>query len=127
MGKFSRKTKIKILGARPVLAISVMFALGCVAGLGYLWQIKQIYALGVEIKASELRFDEVRQRKLDLEQAYAVRCSRRELTEKIRSMKLGLEAPSPDTLVRLSEPPLVEAPKDGASVLARSGAQSNSN
>lgn len=114
MGKLSRKTKIKILGARPVLAMSAILGFGCVAGLGYVWQIKQIHSLGREIKAAELRLEDLRRRKDGLLRGYAAMCSPRELEERIKFMKLGLEAPSPDSIVRLSDPPIAPQPQDQA-------------
>ncbi|MGV3771704.1 MAG: hypothetical protein ACO1QB_02300 [Verrucomicrobiales bacterium] len=120
MAKFSRKTKVTILGAQPVVLIAGLLSFACFAGLGYLWQVKQLHALGRQIKTSELKLEEVQNRKEGLQRGYAAMCSPRELEERIRFMKLGLVAPNPDTIVRLSDTPPPQMNIEGGNVLAGS-------
>ncbi|MDX1951357.1 MAG: hypothetical protein SFY81_04190 [Verrucomicrobiota bacterium] len=85
------------------------------SAIGYVWQKSQIFNLGRQIKAYELRLDELRKQKEMLNRVYAAMCSPRELDERVRRMNLGLGTPHPSQIIRLQPSrgtqPVVEAPK----------------
>lgn len=74
------------------------------AGLGYLWQKKQIHILGREMRLMEVQLEEYRRANANMQRAYSAMCSPAELDARVRRMNLGLSAPLPDQIVRLPEP-----------------------
>lgn len=99
----SRKTK-QMFSTKAMVTTILAFAILCLAGVGYLWQKTRIYALGRQIKALETQVDRLQVGNQALERAYAAMCSPRELDARVRKLNLGLAAPQPDQIVRMSEP-----------------------
>ena len=73
------------------------------AGAGFLWNKSQIHELGQQIRAYEVRLEKAKGHRLMLEQTYAMMCSRLELDQRVKRMKLEMGPPQPDQIVRLWE------------------------
>jgi hypothetical protein len=103
----SRKlNKRRGLGLRPrtVAIILTVLTFGSLAGLGFLWQKKQIHSLGRDIRLRETRLEELKRANANLLRAYAAMCSPVELDARVKRMNLGLAAPLPDQIIRMPEP-----------------------
>lgn len=84
--------------------IMVTFAVLCLAGLGFLWEKRQIHVLGREIKKLETDLDKLRRENEARRRTYASMCSPGELDARARKMNLGLSVPQPEQIVRMTEP-----------------------
>src|SRR5881394_1822838 len=73
------------------------------AGAGFLWNKSQIYTLGQQIHGYEVRLESVKGHRSTLERTYAAMCSRADLDERVKRMKLELGPPQLDQIVRLPE------------------------
>jgi hypothetical protein len=91
-----------------VMAAILVCAAVCLSGIGYIWAKTQVWTLGREMKALELRLDELRRANDGLSRTYAAMCTPRALEERMKRYNLGLVAPQPDQMVRLPEPTLVK-------------------
>lgn len=92
------------LKPKNVIASIAICTVVCLAGVGYVWAKSQVYGLGREIKALEMRLDELRRTNALMRQTYATMCAPRELDAAVRRLNLGLAMPRPDQIVRLREP-----------------------
>lgn len=88
----------------------------CLAGLGYVWEKRQIHVLGREIKKHETDLDKLRRENEARRRNYAAMCSPAELDARARKMNLGLSVPQPEQIVRMTEP--VPQPAPGGKVFA---------
>jgi hypothetical protein len=100
MGRKEKKAGLPTMGLVSA-GLVCLFIAG--AGCSFLWNKNQIHSLGQQIRYYEGRLDEAKQRHLMLDQIYAKMCSRGDLEERVKRMKLDLAAPSPDQIVRLPE------------------------
>jgi hypothetical protein len=103
-----RKTQRRIgldLQPRTMTRIVIWLVFVSLAGLGYVWQKKEIHALGRDIRLREARLEELKRSNANLQRAFAAMCSPVELEARMRRMNLGLAAPLPDQIVRMPEPP----------------------
>ena len=87
-----------------VIAAIAVCAAVCLAGLGYVWAKREIYALGGQIKEKETQLEELKRSNAVLSQSYATLCSPRVLDESVRRLNLGLSSPRADQIIRLPEP-----------------------
>ena len=74
------------------------------ASLGYLWQQTEIHGLGREMKKLEVQLDDLRRTNERLSRRYAEMTTPRALDRRVRELGLGLAAPQPSQIVRMSEP-----------------------
>ena len=99
-----RRRQKPALKPKYVICSIAVCAAVCLAGVGYVWAKSQVYGLGREIKALEMRLDELKRTNALMRQAYATMCNPRELDAAVQRLKLGLAAPRPDQIVRIQEP-----------------------
>lgn len=101
--------------AGPPTASIVFVGLACffvvAAGAGYLWNKSQIHTLGEQIRGYESRLEQAKRQRMALELTYAGMCSRSELEQRVKRMRLELGPPQPDQIVRLPEKSGVEQEK----------------
>lgn len=83
-----------------ITAIAVL----SVASLGYLWQQTEIHALGREMKKLEVQLEDLRRTNERLSRRYAEMTTPGALDRRVRELGLGLAAPQPGQIVRMSEP-----------------------
>ncbi len=88
------------------------------SALGYVYQKNEIYKLGQRIKQSEIRLEELRRHNEALQRASASLSSPRELDARIQKMNLGLAAPQPEQIIRLSDGPAASEVGPGRRLLA---------
>lgn len=74
------------------------------AGVGYVWQKNQIYQLGQQIRRRELRLSDLQDQNEKLKRQLAMMRSPQYLDMRIKELNLGLVAPQPSQVWRLSEP-----------------------
>lgn len=104
----ARNRKNLSLAARfgPALAAFLLCLLIGGVGVGYVWQVNQIYALGVEKKQCENKLKELqRQNKMHRDRLDYFRLPM-VLEVRIKELKLGLGPPQPEQLLRLIEAPI---------------------
>lgn len=99
-----RKNNGNAPNGRLLLSIITAVAFLSVAALGYLWQQTEIHALGRQMKKLEVTLDHLKRANERLNRAYAEMCTPGALDLRIRQMGLGLVAPHPSQIVRMSEP-----------------------
>jgi hypothetical protein len=84
----------------------VLLACACAAvGLGYVWQKKQIYRLGRELKQREIAVEDTKRRNMGLEAQAAQLKSPAVLEARVRAMNLKLVTPTSSQVVRLTASP----------------------
>lgn len=71
------------------------------SGVGYVWQKKQIFELGQEIRQREARVAGLRRQNETLGRQLAMLESHRDLDARVRALELGLRPPHPEQIVRL--------------------------
>ena len=74
------------------------------SGIGYVWQKKQIYELGQQIRKRELRLTALQDQTEQLKTQLARMRSQTYLEMRIRQLNLGLVPPQPSQVWRLPEP-----------------------
>ncbi|MEW6307091.1 MAG: septum formation initiator family protein [Verrucomicrobiota bacterium] len=97
------------------------------SAVGYVWQKKQIFALGRQIEKLEKQLEDQRQKNKERQDQLAYLRSPRVIDERVRELRLGLAAPQPSQIVRvvevLPEPPapannqLLASRQSGASMM----------
>jgi hypothetical protein len=92
------------LKPQAVVTTIVVCAAVCLAGIGYVWAKSQVWTLGREMKALEVRRDDLKRANDALSRKYAGMCTPRELELRVKQLNLGLAQPRPDQFVRLAEP-----------------------
>ena len=81
----------------------VLLACACAAvGLGYVWQKKQIYRLGRELKQREIADEDTKRRNMGLEAQAAQLKSPAVLEARVRAMNLKLVTPTSSQVVRVA-------------------------
>lgn len=105
MAKNRKNESSSVRFAPAVKAILLCFLLGG-SGVGYVGQKNQIYALGEQIKQAEMKMEALKTRNEEWSRRVAELQTPREIETRIRQMNLGLVAPQPDQIVRLTEPML---------------------
>ena len=109
-----RRNRASALKPKTVIASIVICSAICLAGIGYVWAKSQVWRLSGEIKALELRLDEVKRDNDVLQRTYAAMCAPSKLDARVRELNLGLSAPMPSQIVRMQSEftPLVRAKPD---------------
>lgn len=116
----SRGKRAPLKPKNVIASIMVCGAL-CLAGIGYLWAKTQLWNLSREVKTLETRLDELKRTNDVLQQSYAAMGTPAKLEESIRRLRLGLVAPQPDQIVRLTEPARITAVKREPKIYAQNG------
>ena len=83
-----------------ILAIALLAG----AGLGYVWQQREIHALGRQMKELEVELEELRAHNERLSRRHAEMLTRGALDRRVRELGLGLVEPNPNQMVRMTEP-----------------------
>jgi hypothetical protein len=73
------------------------------AGVGYVWQKQQVYALGKQRKQTEMRLEEFRRQNDRLVRNLSLLQSPRYLEDQVKQLNLGLVPPTPEQVCYLSE------------------------
>src|SRR5258708_7219169 len=100
MAKNKRRQSASVAIGPAVKALLICMAVADV-GVGYVWQRHEIFRLGQQKKAAELRIDELRRQNDGLKRALAAGTTPRELDARVKKMNLGLAAPQHDQIIRL--------------------------
>ena len=104
--------------------VSICICAGlCLAGIGYVWAKTEVWGLGKEMKALEVRRDELRRRNDALQRTYAAMCTPGELDARVKRLNLGLVTPQPDQIIRLAEPVPLARQNAETKVYAAGGAE----
>jgi uncharacterized protein HemX len=103
----NRKHQSAAIRFGPALKAMVLCLLIGGTGVGYVWQKDQIARLGQEIKQREERLDRLAQENEKKKNQLAAMHSLTFLDRRIKELNLGLAAPQPAQILRLSEPPVV--------------------
>lgn len=74
------------------------------SGVGYVWQKNQIYQLGKQIKAREMRLGVLQEQNEKMRLTLSGMRSRASLERRIKELNLGLQPPAPQAVWRLAEP-----------------------
>lgn len=102
----SRNRKNQSAGVRFGPALKAVLLCVCLggSGVGYVWQKAVIDQIGQEIKKREVQLRALEDQNVKLRQQLAAMRSDRVLELRIRDLNLGLTAPHPAQVLRLSEP-----------------------
>lgn len=99
----NRKRSAPAIRLGPVVKAIV----GCIciglAGVGYVWQKNQIYALGKQMKKKEQHLEQLRLDNLERQHRLSYLRSTVYLEERIRSLGLGLKMPHPEQVITLED------------------------
>lgn len=74
------------------------------SGIGYVWQKNQIYELGKQIKAREVRLHDLQVQNEKSRRQIAMLHSPQYIEQRIRELNLGLVQPQPNQIWRMVEP-----------------------
>ena len=100
----NRKNQAAAIRFGPVIKVLLLCSLFCGSAVGYVWQKNQIYQLGKQIRANEIRLAQLQkdddQRVKDLAELR----SPMKLDARARELNLGLLPAQPMQVVRLAEP-----------------------
>jgi hypothetical protein len=106
--------------AGPLVLVIVLCLFFGGAGVGYVWQVKQVHALGQQIKERENRLAELqRQNKLRRDHLSS-QCSPVALEARVQKLNLGLMQPPMSQVVRLVDV-LPQAAPSGLNQFADAG------
>jgi TolA-binding protein len=100
----NRKYQSAVIRFGPALKAFLLCLLIGGAGVGYVWQKNQIYQLGQQIRKRELRLAELDDQNEKLKKQLAIMRSPQFLEMRIKELNLGLTAPQPSQVWRLTEP-----------------------
>jgi hypothetical protein len=105
----NRKHQSAAIRFGPALkAFLLCLLIGC-SGVGYVWQVNQIYDLGQQIRKSELHLKDLRDQNDKLRRQLASMRSPQYLQERVKEMNLGLVPSQPSQVWYLKEPVKLEA------------------
>ncbi|SRR5258707_2602313 len=108
----NRKYRSAAIRFGPALKAFLLCLLIGGSGVGYVWQMNQIYQLGQQIKKRELRLAELADQNEKLRKQLGIMRSPRFLEARIKELNLGLAAPQISQVWRLPEPAR-DLPKQG--------------
>jgi hypothetical protein len=89
----------------PALKAFILCLLLGGSGVGYVWQKNQLYQLGVQIKRREVELGKSEAENEKLQKQLATMRGPKLLEMRIKELNLGLSAPLPQQVWRLTEPP----------------------
>ena len=105
----NRKNQSAAVRFGPALRAFILCAIVGGSGVGYVWQKKQIYQLGQQIKERETRLENLRSQNRELQKHLVTLRSPRILEQRVRELNLGLVPIHPRQVWRLELPlPVVE-------------------
>jgi hypothetical protein len=97
-----RRNKINAIKPKSLFASLMICTAVCLAGIGYVWAKSQNWGLSEKIKELETRLEVLRRDNAALQRGYAAMCSPSNLDARVRELELGLAAPLPSQIIRLS-------------------------
>ena len=100
----SRKSQSAHLRFGPALKAFVLCFLIAGSAVGYVWQKSQIYELGRQIRACEIRLSQLRSQNQRLTDQLAILRSPVMLDQRARQLNLGLVPAQPGQVCRLPDP-----------------------
>ena len=107
----NRKRSAPAIRLGPVVKAIVGCICLALAGVGYVWQKNEIYALGSQMKKKEQYLDKLRLENFERQHRLSYLRSTVYLEERIRSLGLGLKMPHPEQVISLEDSTL--KPADG--------------
>jgi hypothetical protein len=109
----NRKRSAPAIRLGPVVKAIVGCICIALAGVGYVWQKNQIYALGEQMKKKEQRLDQLRLENMERLRLLSTLRSTVYLEERIRSLGLGLQMPHPEQIITLEDSAVQPADETG--------------
>ena len=102
----ARNRKYRSMAARfgPALKAFILCLLLGGSGVGYVWQKNQLYELGAQIKRREVDLEKSEAENEKLRKLLAIMRGPKLLEMRIKELNLGLAAPLPQQVWRLTEP-----------------------
>jgi len=100
----NRKNQSAAIRFGPAIKAFLLCTIIGGSGVGYVWQKSQIAELDQQIKAREQRLGDLRKQNEKLKRQFATMNAPPFLEARIRELNLGLIAPPPAQVWRLSEP-----------------------
>jgi len=119
----NRRNQSAAIRFGPALKALVLFVIVGGAGVGYVWQKRQISELGRQIGLREKAVEDLDHRNKKLQEQLAALRSPAQLNERVQRLNLGLTQPAPGQVWRLPEPVATPAVLrvPGASVAGAAG------
>lgn len=102
----------------PALKALALCAMIGGSGVGYVGQKNQLYVLGRQFKAREVRLQKLRNENSARSQFLDALQSPLELEERSKQMNLGFVAPQPDQIIHLIERPVKKVEENAARLYA---------
>lgn len=99
-----KKRNLNRMNGRLLTLWILGIALLAVAALGYIWQQREIHALGREMKKLEVELEDLRLHNERLSRRHAEMLTRGALERRVKELNLGLVEPSPSQMIRMTEP-----------------------
>ena len=84
-------------------------------GVGYVWQMNQVYTLGQQRKTAERRLEELRLQNKRWSDHWSGLRSAVALDERVKRLNLGLAPAQPGQIIRLPDPLVADQGRTGAS------------
>ncbi|MBP9900651.1 MAG: hypothetical protein V9H26_18450 [Verrucomicrobiota bacterium] len=100
----NRKNQSVAIRFGPAIKALLLCSLFVAAGVGYVWQKSLIAELGQQMKTRETELVRFHDQNKKLREQLAGLTSPEALNERVRILKLGLELPKSDQVLRLIEP-----------------------
>jgi cell division protein FtsL len=100
----NRKRRADAVRFRQMAKILLLAGACAAVGLGYVWQKKQLYRLGRELKQRETAVEDAKRRNMLLVARVAELKSPAALEERIRALRINLAPPKDSQVIRLPEP-----------------------
>lgn len=119
----NRRNQSAAIRFGPALKALVLCVIVGGAGVGYVWQKRQISELGRQIGLREKAVEDLDHRNKKLQEQLAALRSPAQLNERVQRLNLGLTQPAPGQVWRLPEPVATPAVLrvPGASVAGAAG------
>lgn len=119
----NRRNQSAAIRFGPALKALVLCVIVGGAGVGYVWQKRQISELGRQIGLREKAVEDLDHRNKKLQEQLAALRSPAQLNERVQRLNLGLTQPAPGQVWRLPEPVATPAAlrAPGASVAGAAG------
>jgi hypothetical protein len=87
----------------PAMAVIMICAIVCGAGIGYVWHKKKIEELGKTLSTKQRSFEELLDHRRMLERQFDTATTRTALEQCIAMLGLNLRAPTPDQVLTLND------------------------
>ncbi|MBI3192684.1 MAG: hypothetical protein HYZ36_08460 [Pedosphaera parvula] len=118
----NRKRQSAAIRLGPAVLALVLCLFFGAAGVGYVWQKNQIFALGKQIKEREMKLEELRRQNKQRADHLAHLRSPGFLDARVKELNLGLAPARPEQILRLTELPYVTIAEEPEKRMASRGA-----